>query len=77
MKFKAREIAELVGGEVEGNEDVIINDFSKIEQGRKGTLTFLANPKYEEFIYQTKASVALVNKDFSPSQPLPSALNIN
>ena len=77
MKFKAREIAELVGGEVEGNEDVIINDFSKIEQGRKGTLTFLANPKYEEFIYQTKASVALVNKDFSPRQPLPIALNIN
>ena len=59
MKFKAREIAELVGGEVEGNEDVIINDFSKIEQGREGTLTFLANPKYEEFIYQTMASVAL------------------
>ena len=77
MKFKAREIAELVGGEVEGNEDVIINDFSKIEQGRKGTLTFLANPKYEEFIYQTKASVALVNKDFYPRQSLPSNININ
>lgn len=76
MKFKAREIAELVGGEVEGNEDVIINDFSKIEQGIKGTLTFLANPKYEEFIYQTKASVALVNKDFSPRQPLPSNLTL-
>ncbi|MEC8459687.1 MAG: LpxD N-terminal domain-containing protein, partial [Bacteroidota bacterium] len=71
MKFKASEIAELVCGEVEGNSDVIIHDFSKIEQGREGTLTFLANPKYEEFIYNTKASVALVNKDFTPSQPLP------
>ena len=50
MKFKASEIAELVCGEVEGNNDVIIHDFSKIEQGREGTLTFLANPRYEEFI---------------------------
>ena len=46
MKFKASEIAELVCGEVEGNNDVIIHDFSKIEQGREGTLTFLANPRY-------------------------------
>ncbi len=76
MKFKASEIAELVSGEVEGNNDVIIHDFSKIEQGREGTLTFLANPKYEEFIYNTKASVALVNKDFTPSQPLPIALTL-
>ena len=76
MKFKASEIAELVCGEVEGNNDVIIHDFSKIEEGREGTLTFLANPKYEEFIYNTKASVALVNKDFTPSQPLPIALTL-
>ena len=76
MKFKAREIADLVGGEVVGNEDVVINDFSKIEQGREGTLTFLSNPKYEEFIYRTKASVALVNKDFTPSQSLPNALTL-
>ena len=76
MKFKASEIAELVCVEVEGNNDVIIHDFSKIEQGREGTLTFLANPKYEEFIYNTKASVALVNKDFTPSQPLPTALTL-
>tara|TARA_Y100000589_G_C27133457_1_gene621536 strand:+ start:547 stop:1578 length:1032 start_codon:yes stop_codon:yes gene_type:complete len=76
MKFKASEIAELVGGEVEGNKDIIIHDFSKIEQGSEGTLTFLSNPKYEEFIYNTKASVALVNKDFTPSQSLPIALTL-
>ena len=76
MKFKAREIADLIGGEVVGNEDVVINDFSKIDQGREGTITFLANPKYEEFIYHTKASVALVNEDFTPSQSLPNTLTL-
>ncbi len=76
MNFKAIEIAKLVGGEVEGDEEILINDFSKIEQGGEGTLTFLANPKYEEFIYKTTASVALVNKNFHPNLPLPSTLTL-
>ena len=76
MEFSAKDIAKLVGGEIEGDETVLINDFSKIDQGKTGTLSFLANPKYEEFIYTTKASVVLVNQDFSPSQPLSSTLTL-
>ena len=76
MEFSAKDIAKLVSGEIEGDETVLINDFSKIDQGKSGTLSFLANPKYEEFIYTTKASVVLVNQDFSPSQPLSSTLTL-
>ena len=54
MEFSAKDIAKLVSGEIEGDETVLINDFSKIDQRKSGTLSFLANPKYEEFI--SKAS---------------------
>ena len=60
---------------MEGNNDVIIHDFQKSNKVRRN-INFLANPKYEEFIYNTKASVALVNKDFIPSQPLPITLTL-
>ena len=76
MEFSAKDIAKLVSGEIEGDETVLINDFSKIDQGKSGTLSFLANPKYEEYIYTTKASIVLVNQDFSPSQPLSSTLTL-
>lgn len=68
MKFKAKDIAALLKGVVEGDGEVSVSDVSKIEEGRPNTLAFLANPKYEHYIYTTEASVVLVNQDFVPCQ---------
>lgn len=62
MEFSAKQIAEFLKGEIEGNENVLVSDFSKIEEGKTGTLTFLSNPKYEPYLYKTGASVVLVSK---------------
>ena len=70
MEFKAKDIAALLRGTVEGDGEVTVNNVSKIEEGKPHTLAFLANPKYEQYIYNTEASVVLVNKDFVPSQPV-------
>lgn len=70
MEFKAKDIAALLQGRVEGDGEVLINNVSKIEEGKPNTLAFLANPKYEHYIYATAASVVLVNQDFVPSQPV-------
>lgn len=70
MEFKAKDIAALLKGVVEGDSEVIVNDVSKIEEGRPHTLAFLANPKYEHYIYTTQASIVLVNQDFVPSEKL-------
>lgn len=64
MQIKAVQIAALLNGSIEGNPDVLITGPSKIEEGKHGTITFLANPKYKEYIYTTEASVVLVDKDF-------------
>ena len=64
MEFSAQQIAGLVGGTIEGNPEVKINDFAKIEEGRPGCISFLANMKYAHYLYETKSSVVLVNKDF-------------
>ena len=64
MKFKATQIAEILGGDIVGDGNVEVFKLSKIEEGEKGSLTFLSNPKYTQFIYNTKASVAIVNKTF-------------
>ena len=76
MEFTAHQIAELISGEVLGDREVKVSNFSKIEEGKSGTITFLANPKYESYIYSTKASIALVNKNFTPSETLPSNLTL-
>jgi UDP-3-O-[3-hydroxymyristoyl] glucosamine N-acyltransferase len=76
MEFSAEQIAQLLGGRVEGNKEAVVQDMAKIEEASAGTITFLANPKYEEFIYTTGASVALVNNDFEPSQSLPETLTL-
>lgn len=76
MEFTAGDIAALLKGEVSGDKEVKVTDISKIEEGKPGTLTFLANPKYEEHIYTTLASIALVNKDFVPEKNLPSSLTL-
>jgi len=70
MNFKASVIAGFLKGQIEGNPDTEVSDISKIEEGRPGTLSFLANPKYEKYIYETSASIVLVNKDFKPEKPI-------
>lgn len=74
MEFRAKDIAGLLKGNVEGDGEVLINNVSKIEEGKPNTLAFLANPKYEHYIYTTQASVVLVNQDFVPARPVPCTL---
>ena len=74
MKFTATQIAGILEGEVYGNADVLVHRLSKIEEGEQGSLTFLANPKYTSFIYTTKASITIVNKDFVPDQAISTTL---
>jgi UDP-3-O-[3-hydroxymyristoyl] glucosamine N-acyltransferase len=74
MEFTARQIADLVSGTVEGDESAKVSRLSKIEEGMPGSLTFLANPAYTPFIYQTKATIAIVNADFVAAQPVSSTL---
>jgi UDP-3-O-[3-hydroxymyristoyl] glucosamine N-acyltransferase len=76
MEFSAKEIASILQGKIEGNEQVKVSNFSKIEEGKPGTLTFLANLKYTHYIYETQASIALVNDDFVPEKELPSTLTL-
>ena len=64
MEFTAKQIAELLDGKIEGDENTIINDFAKIEEGKPKAISFLANPKYTHYIYETESSVVLVNEDF-------------
>ncbi|MFH1118494.1 MAG: UDP-3-O-(3-hydroxymyristoyl)glucosamine N-acyltransferase [Bacteroidota bacterium] len=70
MKFTAGEIAAIINGKVEGNPETAVNKLSKIEQGEPGSITFLGNPKYTQYIYTTQASVVIINNDFSPEQPV-------
>jgi len=74
MKFTAAQIAELLNGKVEGNEEAIIRNVSKIEEGKPETLTFLANQKYSQYIYTTKADVVIVNDSFIAEQPIKATL---
>ena len=74
MEFKAKQIADMIGGRVEGNEDAAINTFAKIEEGREGAISFLSNPKYTHYIYDTKSSVVLVNDDLELERPVPATL---
>ena len=70
MNFTAGQIADQINGTIVGDRDIDILNISKIEEGSKGSLTFLANPKYTEFIYTTKASVAIVSSDFEPTEKI-------
>jgi UDP-3-O-[3-hydroxymyristoyl] glucosamine N-acyltransferase len=70
MEFTAKQIAGFLGGRVDGNPDALVNDVSRIEDGRPGTLSFLANMKYQGHIYETKSTVVLVQNEFVPAQPL-------
>ncbi len=70
MEISAKQVAQLINGKVEGDENVLINNVSKIEEGKPNTLTFLSNPKYEQYIYSTEASVVIINNDFQLSKPV-------
>ena len=74
MKFTAEQIAGILEGDIVGNPSVEVFKLAKIEEGTKGSLTFLANPKYTNFIYDTKASATIVNKDFVPEYDLTTTL---
>ncbi len=70
MKFTAKELAEVLKGTVEGDPQSTATTFAKIEHGKPGELCFFANPKYEHYVYTSKASILLVNKDFQPKEPV-------
>lgn len=74
MEFSAQQIAGFLNGTIEGDPNVKVSNFSKIEEGKPGTLTFLANLKYAHHIYNTEASIVLVNNDFKPEQPIRATL---
>ena len=74
MKFTANQIAEILEGEIDGNENVEVYKLSKIEEGEEGSLTFLSNLKYTPFIYSTKASITIVNKGFVPERKINTTL---
>jgi UDP-3-O-[3-hydroxymyristoyl] glucosamine N-acyltransferase len=63
MEFTAKQIAELVQGRIEGDENAVIRTFAKIEEGVPGAISFLSNPKYTHFVYETQSSVVLINED--------------
>ena len=75
LNFTLSKIAEILGGTVEGgNPEASVHTLCKIEEGHQGGLTFLANPKYTHYIYDTKATAVIVNADFKPEHPVQAAL---
>ena len=74
MEFTAKQIAEYVQGRVEGNENATINTFAKIEDGKEGAISFLSNPKYIHYIYETKSSIVLINEDVELEKPVQTTL---
>jgi UDP-3-O-[3-hydroxymyristoyl] glucosamine N-acyltransferase len=74
MKFTAQQIADILEGEIVGNPNEEVSKLSKIEEGEKGSLTFLSNPKYNPFLYTTEASIAIVDKNFQPEKEISTTL---
>lgn len=74
MIFTAKQLADFLKGELVGNPEAQVHNFSKIEEGKPGTITFLANSKYTHYIYDTQADIVLVNKDFVPEKPVSATL---
>lgn len=70
MQFTAAQISVLLNGKIEGNADATVTSFGKIEEAEDGQLTFLANPKYEDYLYTTRASIAIVNESYELRQPV-------
>ncbi|EJW91198.1 UDP-3-O-[3-hydroxymyristoyl] glucosamine N-acyltransferase [gut metagenome] len=74
MKFTAKQIAEYLHGEVEGDASASVRTFAKIEEGVEGAISFLANSKYEHYLYETRSSIVLVNRDFRPERQVSATL---
>src|SRR5215831_13551616 len=74
MQFTAQQIADLLQGRLEGNADAIITRLDKIEEGKEGSLSFLANPLYTPYLYTTKASLVIINNDFVATAPVSATL---
>lgn len=74
MEFTANQIASIVNGIVVGDGNVAVNTFAKIEEGHNGAISFLANPKYNHYIYETKSSIVLVKSDFEPEKEVSATL---
>ncbi|MCB9202946.1 MAG: UDP-3-O-(3-hydroxymyristoyl)glucosamine N-acyltransferase [Flavobacteriales bacterium] len=78
MDFTAQQIASFVNGKIIGDESTSVNYISKIEEGKQGTLSFLANPKYQSFLSTTEASIVLISKEFVPPTPVnPTLIVVN
>lgn len=76
MKFSAQQISEILQGTIEGNPDIQVSTLSKIEEGKPGSLSFLANPKYAEYLYDTDASIVIIAKDFKLDRGIKEALTL-
>lgn len=74
MEFTAKQIAGLIGGQIEGNENATVRSFAKIEEGKDGDISFLSNPKYTHYLYETKSSVVLINDDLELEHPVEATL---
>lgn len=74
MEFTAKQIADFVGGHIEGDENAAVRSFAKIEEGHDGAISFLSNPKYLHYIYETRSSVVLVNEDVELERPVSATL---
>ena len=74
MEFSAKQIAEYIHGTIIGDENATVHTFAKIEEGIAGALSFLSNPKYTHYIYNTQSSIVLVNKDFEPEHEIKATL---
>jgi UDP-3-O-[3-hydroxymyristoyl] glucosamine N-acyltransferase len=74
MKLTAQDIANIINGTVEGNPVIEVNKLSKIESGQTGSISFLANPKYTHYIYETNASIVIVDKNFQPERSISATL---
>jgi UDP-3-O-[3-hydroxymyristoyl] glucosamine N-acyltransferase len=74
MEFTAKQVADMIGGRVEGNENAAITSFAKIEEGKPGAISFLSNPKYTHYIYDTQSSVVLINEDVELEKPVAATL---
>lgn len=76
MELLAKDLAQLLNGTVEGNANIMVNDLSKIEEGKPNSISFLSNPQYTEYIYTTKASLVIVSNDFVAEKKLPENLTL-
>ncbi len=74
MEFTAKQIADFIGGKIEGDSNATVNTFAKIEEGKKGAISFLSNPKYTHYIYDTQSSIVLVNEDMVFDKPVSTTL---